>query len=304
MKLRITFVAVAALSARRRRRGFRRLRREGRQGRPRFSGDRLRHDAYDRSGRTDHRARPHRSASSSCAGHSSTSSAGTRNKANAKQKIAIVQGDTQLGVDTAFAGKVAQSFASNPKVLGVVGPAGSQEVVASTSALQGAGLGFVDRLGDTRLADRRPYGRRQPARLLLPDGAERQRPGPDGGELHPPQAQGPARRHHRRPGGLLTGPRRHVQAALKAKGITVTRDSVSQDTIGLLVADREDPGQHGRHLHPVAALAAGPGVRAAAQGSRQEHHAVRLRRPLRPGDLEDHGFVRLVLPGRHERPRS
>src|SRR6478752_3615902 len=64
-------------------------------------------------------------------------------KANAKQKIAIVQGDTQLGVDTAFAVKVAQSFASNPKVLGVVGPAGSQEVVASTSALQGAGLGFV-----------------------------------------------------------------------------------------------------------------------------------------------------------------
>src|SRR5262245_40160595 len=34
-------------------------------------------------------------------------------KANAKQKIAIVQGDTQLGVDTAFAVKVAQSFASN-----------------------------------------------------------------------------------------------------------------------------------------------------------------------------------------------
>ena len=66
-----------------------------------------------------------------------------REKANSKQKIAIVQGDTQLGVDTAFAVKVAQSFASNPKVLGVVGPAGSQEVVASTSALQGGGLGFV-----------------------------------------------------------------------------------------------------------------------------------------------------------------
>jgi branched-chain amino acid transport system substrate-binding protein len=64
-------------------------------------------------------------------------------KANTKQKIAIVQGDTQLGVDTAFAVKVAQSFASNPKVLGVVGPAGSQEVVASTSALQGGGLGWI-----------------------------------------------------------------------------------------------------------------------------------------------------------------
>jgi branched-chain amino acid transport system substrate-binding protein len=64
-------------------------------------------------------------------------------KANAKKKIKIVQGDTQLGVDTAFAVKVAKSFASNSKVLGVVGPAGSQEVVASTSGYKGGGLGFV-----------------------------------------------------------------------------------------------------------------------------------------------------------------
>src|SRR5690349_7347112 len=45
-------------------------------------------------------------------------------KANKSQKIKIVQGDTQLGVDTAFAVKVAHSFASNSKVLAVVGPAG------------------------------------------------------------------------------------------------------------------------------------------------------------------------------------
>src|SRR5690349_12874569 len=32
------------------------------------------------------------------------------NKANKKQKIKIIQGDTQLGVDTAFAVKVAKSF--------------------------------------------------------------------------------------------------------------------------------------------------------------------------------------------------
>ena len=47
----------------------------------------------------------------------------------------------------------------------------------------------------------------------------------------------------------------------------MTRDSVSQDTTGLLLADREDPGQHRRHLHPVAALAEGPGVRAAAKAA-------------------------------------
>jgi branched-chain amino acid transport system substrate-binding protein len=64
-------------------------------------------------------------------------------KANKNQKIKIVQGDTQLGVDTAFAVKVAHSFASNSKVLAVVGPAGSQEVVASTSAYKSGGLAFV-----------------------------------------------------------------------------------------------------------------------------------------------------------------
>jgi branched-chain amino acid transport system substrate-binding protein len=64
-------------------------------------------------------------------------------KANKKRRIKIIQGDTQLGVDTAFAVKVAQSFAANPKVLAVVGPAGSQEVVASTAALEGGGLGWI-----------------------------------------------------------------------------------------------------------------------------------------------------------------
>jgi len=64
-------------------------------------------------------------------------------KAHRNKKINVVNGDTQLGVDTAFAVKVAQSFASNSKLLGVVGPAGSQEVVASTSAYKGGGLGFV-----------------------------------------------------------------------------------------------------------------------------------------------------------------
>ena len=64
-------------------------------------------------------------------------------KANKNKQIKIIPGDTQLGVDTAFAVKVAKSFASNPKVLGVVGPAGSQEVVASTSSYKGGGLGFV-----------------------------------------------------------------------------------------------------------------------------------------------------------------
>jgi len=64
-------------------------------------------------------------------------------KANRNKQIRVVNGDTQLGVETAFAVKVAKAFASNSKVLGVIGPAGSQEVVAVTSALKGGGLGYV-----------------------------------------------------------------------------------------------------------------------------------------------------------------
>src|SRR6188472_1346060 len=65
------------------------------------------------------------------------------NKGHRRTRIRIIQGDTQLGVDTAFAVRVAQSFKSKAPVLAVVGPAGSQEVVASTSAYKSGGLGFI-----------------------------------------------------------------------------------------------------------------------------------------------------------------
>ena len=62
-----------------------------------------------------------------------------------KTKIKFVNEDTQLGSanGTAEAVKGAQALASNSSVLGVVGPAGSNEVKATTGALKGAGLGFV-----------------------------------------------------------------------------------------------------------------------------------------------------------------
>ena len=151
-------------------------------------------------------------------------------KANAKQKIAIVQGDTQLGVDTAFAVKVAQSFASNPKVLGVVGPAGSQEVVASTSALKGAGLGFVS--GSA-------------SRVSLTDGHTDgvNRQGYFFRTVPNDNVQGPTVANYIRlklkaqrvviiddQEVYSQGLSDTVQANLRAKGITVTRESVSQDT--------------------------------------------------------------------------
>jgi len=66
----------------------------------------------------------------------------TRYNATHKKKIRLVEGDSQLP-NTAEAIKVAEQFASNGKMLGVVGPAGSQEVVASTPPLKNAGLAYV-----------------------------------------------------------------------------------------------------------------------------------------------------------------
>jgi branched-chain amino acid transport system substrate-binding protein len=57
-----------------------------------------------------------------------------------KPKIKIVQGDTQLGNSPGLAVPVAHSFASNSKILAVVGPAGSQEVQDSIAIYRKAGL--------------------------------------------------------------------------------------------------------------------------------------------------------------------
>src|SRR2546421_7809470 len=56
-------------------------------------------------------------------------------------KLKIVQGDTQL--DPAKASTVAQQFASNKAIVGVIGPAGSDEVEAAGPVLKKAGLGFA-----------------------------------------------------------------------------------------------------------------------------------------------------------------
>ena len=62
------------------------------------------------------------------------------NKAN-KTKITLVQGDTQL--NPAQATTVTQQFASNSKILAVVGPAGSQEVEAVGPLFGRAGMAFM-----------------------------------------------------------------------------------------------------------------------------------------------------------------
>ena len=68
----------------------------------------------------------------------------TYNKTH-KTKYRIQGQDTQLGSanGTAEAIKGAQTLRSNPKLLGTVGPAGSNEVKATTATLKAAGLAFV-----------------------------------------------------------------------------------------------------------------------------------------------------------------
>jgi branched-chain amino acid transport system substrate-binding protein len=62
------------------------------------------------------------------------------NKAN-HTKISMVHGDTQL--NPAQATTVTQQFISNPKMVAVVGPGGSQEVQAVGPLMTGAGMAFV-----------------------------------------------------------------------------------------------------------------------------------------------------------------
>jgi branched-chain amino acid transport system substrate-binding protein len=64
------------------------------------------------------------------------------NASHRRTKFRVVQGDTQLP-DTAQAIRVAENFASNSRMLGMVGPAGSQEVQVSTAPLRRGGIGYV-----------------------------------------------------------------------------------------------------------------------------------------------------------------
>src|SRR5918912_1271359 len=65
------------------------------------------------------------------------------NATHKKTKFREVDGDTMLGTSVSEAVKAAQAVSSNANVLGVVGPAGSNEVVATTETLINAGLSFI-----------------------------------------------------------------------------------------------------------------------------------------------------------------
>ncbi len=161
--------------------------------------------------------------------------------ANKNRKIKLIQGDTQLGVNTSFAVSVAQSFASNSKMLAVVGPAGSQEVVASTSAYVSGGLGFIS--GSA-------------TRISLTDGqTDGNRIGyfyrtvPNDGIQAPTVANYITKKlkatrvyiiddQEVYSQGLADG----VQGILRARGVTVTRDSISQQATDFSSTIAKIPG--------------------------------------------------------------
>lgn len=150
----------------------------------------------------------------------------TYNRTHKKTKIRLQTEDTQLGAPTgtAEALKGAQALAGSPNVLGVVGPAGSNEIVGVTKALMDGGLAWVTG-SSTRTT-------------LTTDGT---RTGYMFRTVPPDAIQGPTAANYiikvlkyKRvyiiddQETYSTGLADTVQQVLKAAGVTVGRDGVSQ----------------------------------------------------------------------------
>jgi branched-chain amino acid transport system substrate-binding protein len=150
----------------------------------------------------------------------------TYNKTHKTTKMKLQTEDTQLGAPTgtAEALKGAQALAGSPNALGVVGPAGSNEIVGVTKSLKDAGLAWVS--GSSTRTE------------LTTDGT---RTGYMFRTVPPDAIQGPTAANYiinklkyKRvyiiddQETYSTGLADTVQARLKAAGVTVERDGVSQ----------------------------------------------------------------------------
>jgi branched-chain amino acid transport system substrate-binding protein len=141
-----------------------------------------------------------------------------------KLKIKLTQGDTQL--DPSKASTVAQQFASSGSMVGVIGPAGSDEVQAAAPILKKAGLAFIS--GSA-------------TRVSLTDGTLKgffSRVVPNDGVQGPTAASYMQSKLGVTSGTSVmvvddqesysTGLADIVQSTLKAKGVNVDRESISQ----------------------------------------------------------------------------
>jgi branched-chain amino acid transport system substrate-binding protein len=150
----------------------------------------------------------------------------TYNRTHKNTKMKLQTEDTQLGAPTgtAEALKGAQALAGSPNALGVVGPAGSNEIVGVTKSLKDAGLAWVS--GSSTRTE------------LTTDGT---RTGYMFRTVPPDAIQGPTAANYiikklkyKRvyiiddQETYSTGLADTVQARLRAAGVTVERDGVSQ----------------------------------------------------------------------------
>jgi branched-chain amino acid transport system substrate-binding protein len=149
---------------------------------------------------------------------------GKYNKAHKKGKLRVQYGDTVLGGPggTAEAVKAAQSMGSN--VLAVVGPAGSNEVRATTATLKNAGLGFVS--GSATNTELTTDGTRTGFffRTVPPDSAQ----GTSVANFINKKLKFKRVYIIDDQEAYSTGLADTVQSKLRSAGVTVTRDGVSQ----------------------------------------------------------------------------
>jgi len=144
------------------------------------------------------------------------------NKTSAKPKFKIVQGDTQLP-NVAEAIKAAKTLASDKRVWAVAGPAGSQEVQDSFASYKGGGLAFISGSATrTSLTDGTRAG--YFFRVVPNDSVQ----GPTVGSYL-------VNKLHAKNVYIIDDQETYsqgladsVQNYLKAKGVTVGRDSISQ----------------------------------------------------------------------------
>jgi branched-chain amino acid transport system substrate-binding protein len=158
------------------------------------------------------------------------------NKSGARPKFRVIQGDTQLP-NVAEAIKVAKTFASDKRVWVVAGPAGSQEVQDSFASYKAAGLAFISGSATrTSLTDgsRKGYF----FRVVPNDDVQ----GPTVGKY----ITGTLKAKHvyiiddqeTYSQGLADS----VSAYLKARGVNVDRDSISQQASDFSSAIAKIPG--------------------------------------------------------------
>jgi branched-chain amino acid transport system substrate-binding protein len=139
-------------------------------------------------------------------------------------KLKIVQGDTQL--DPSKASTVAQQFASDGSIVGVIGPAGSDEVQAISPILKKAGLAFISGSA-TRVSLSDGHDKGYFFRVVPNDGVQ----GPTDVSYMMTNlgvAKGDSVTVVDDQESYSTGLADIVEKGLKAKGVTVDRESVSQ----------------------------------------------------------------------------